>query len=424
MKKNLITETTKVPQRAPDIKIIVIREKNHSEVKLYIPKKIVNGKKVPSVESGARWYVYFYLTSLKTGERRKFIYKKGINRYKTVRERKAYGKALIQALTELLDEGFNPFREEATFFDERKRYSLKEALHKAYKNKANEWKERTSADMRFRMNTFLEWAADNRIDFYDVKHTNKKHINAFLNYVATKSNNTSVNNYRAALSALFGKLANDDIIETNFIKDIPKRKQQATKNKAFTGYEVAKIKGYLLEHDHYLYTYIKFMTYAFLRNIEVARLKVGNIDLKNGLIHVETKTQSRATVRIIDLLRPTLEAMELGKYDKEYSLFSPSLKPDIWNATEKRKVDFFGKRFKKVKDHFGFSKDHTLYSFRHTFTLDLYNSFVRQGHTQREAILKMLPITRHTNENGLRNYLRDVGGLLPKDYGENYTIDF
>jgi len=36
----------------------------------------------------------------------------------------------------------------------------------------------------------------------------------------------------------------------------------------------------------------------------------------------------------------------------------------------------------------------------------------------------MLPITRHTNENGLRNYLRDVGGLLPKDYGENYTIDF
>ena len=78
--------------------------------------------------------------------------------------------------------------------------------------------------------------------------------------------------------------------------------------------------------------------------------------------------------------------MELDKYDKEYSLFSPSLKPDVWDANEKTKVDFFGVRFRKVKKHFGFDKDYGLYSFRHTFTLDLYNSFVRQDYTQREAI--------------------------------------
>jgi len=289
MRKDFIAETTKVHEKVPNVKIIVLTERNHSEVKLYIPKKLVNGKKVPSVDPGARWYVYFYLTSLKTGERRKFIYKRGINRYKKISERKAYGRALIQALSELLDEGFNPFREEATFFDEHKRYSLKEALHEAYKNKSNEWKERTRKDAKFRMNNFLEWATDNNIDLYDVKDISKKHINAFLNYVATKNNNTSVNNYRTVLSTLFGKLANDDIIATNFIKDIPKRKQQATKNKPFTGYQVANIKQYLLKHDPYLYTYIKFMTYAFLRNIEVARLKVGDIDLKSGLIHVETK---------------------------------------------------------------------------------------------------------------------------------------
>ena len=79
MRKDVIAPTEKVP----DIKIIVIRERNHSEVKLYIPRKLVNGKKVPSVDPDIHWYVYFYLTSLKTGERRKFIYKKGINRSQT-----------------------------------------------------------------------------------------------------------------------------------------------------------------------------------------------------------------------------------------------------------------------------------------------------------------------------------------------------
>ena len=423
MKKNAIAKIRNVPQNVPNLKIIVLRERNNSDIKLHIPKRTVNGRKVPSVATGVMWYAYFYATNPRTGERRKFMYKKGINRFKTVSERKAFGKSLVQALKELLTEGFDPFGE-TTFFNDNKHYTLREALVEVYENKINDWKESTRNGMRFRLNTFLNWAADNDLDTYDIREIGKKHIIAFLNDMAVKSNNTSVNNYRSALSGLFGKLASDDIIAANFVKDIPKKKQKATKNKAFTSAQIAQIKEYLLENDPYLYTYIKFMTYAFLRNVEVVRLKVGDIDLKSRRIHVETKTQSRATIRIIELLRPTLEAMELHKYDKQYSLFSPSQKPAVWTTTESGKVSFFGDRFRKVKKHLGFGKEYGLYSFRHTFTLDLYNAFTKQGCTQKEAILKMLPITRHTNESGLRNYLRDVGGLLPKDYGENYTIDF
>jgi hypothetical protein len=61
---------------------------------------------------------------------------------------------------------------------------------------------------------------------------------------------------------------------------------------------------------------------------------------------------------------------------------------------------------------------------RHSFAVDLYNSFINSGATTVEAEMKMLPITRHKSLSGLRNYLRDVGALLPKDYGHNFTIDF
>jgi hypothetical protein len=54
----------------------------------------------------------------------------------------------------------------------------------------------------------------------------------------------------------------------------------------------------------------------------------------------------------------------------------------------------------------------------------LFHSFVKQNLTEREAILKLMPITGHATEAALRNYLRDIGGMLPKDYGSDYTLEF
>ena len=71
-----------------------------------------------------------------------------------------------------------------------------------------------------------------------------------------------------------------------------------------------------------------------------------------------------------------------------------------------------------------FSNFPDIYSFRHTAALDLFYSFVKQGNTEREAILKLMPITGHATEAALRNYLRDIGGMLPKDYGSDYTLEF
>ncbi|MFV8371419.1 hypothetical protein [Flavobacterium sp. LB2P74] len=51
-------------------------------------------------------------------------------------------------------------------------------------------------------------------------------------------------------------------------------------------------------------------------------------------------------------------------------------------------------------------------------------SFMKQGPTKHEAILKLMPITGHATETALRNYLRDVDVILPKDYGADYTLEF
>ncbi len=249
-----------------------------------------------------------------------------------------------------------------------------------------------------------------------IEKITKKHIVTFLNYQAQTLKSKSVNNYRAALSSLFGKLAEDEIIPYNFVKDIGKRKERPTKNKPFTPQQVKELRKVLKQEDPQLYLFLKTVALSFLRPREVVRLQIKNVDLENRLFYVETKTDTRATVRIIDTLIKDLEGLKLHQYAKSDFLFTSSGTPGPYSAKEANKVWYFGNEFRKYRDRLGWDPEHTIYSMRHTFAIDLYKNFINKGKTDREAVLAMLPITRHKSESGLRNYLRNIGATVAKDY--------
>lgn len=166
------------------------------------------------------------------------------------------------------------------------------------------------------------------------------------------------------------------------------------------------------------------VTFAFLRPIEVVRLTVGDIDLQNKVLTVKSKTENRSTIKIIEDLVPTLEGMQLEKYKYNFHLFTPKQQPDYWDSKETSKSDYFQKRFGEVKEHFGFGVEYGIYSFRHTFVKNLYENFLKEGLSEREAQMKLMGITRHKSLSGLKNYLRDVGAALSEDYSDSYTIVF
>jgi len=109
----------------------------------------------------------------------------------------------------------------------------------------------------------------------------------------------------------------------------------------------------------------------------------------------------------------------------DHDLFTNKNIPRNWDeATLKSKVDYFGKRFGKVKKALGYGREYGLYSFRHTAILDLYNSLVDEGMSEQEILFKLMPITQHKSIAGLKNYLRNHKKSLPKDHSDIYTIDF
>ncbi|WP_163398138.1 tyrosine-type recombinase/integrase [Flavobacterium fluviatile] len=434
------------PTNEPVTIRINVGMRNYSDVKLFIPK--VDGK--PSVLPNKRWYVYYYFRNPETGLMEKFKDYCKINTYKTVNERKEIGKVWVDAYTLLLSQGLNPFADnpisekilaeplkksvkpkaaETESFENIK-YTVRTALNYAYDNKLGTWKESTASDYITRLNVFLQWTKANKLDKIDIAELKDVHVIAFMNWLTMPKpkgrgvGGTSQDNYKRCLSGLFEKLVKDKIIDHNFLADVDTKKNDPIKNTPFTGYQVKEIREYLLQHDKQLYHFIQFVIFTFLRNREIIRLTAGDINLKEKYLKIETKTQARQTKRLVGPVLTYLNEINVSSLPKKAHLFTNTGAFEIWDASEKTKVDHFGNRFKKVKNHFGYGDEYGIYSFRHTAALDLFFSHIKKGLTEREAILKLMPATGHASEDALRNYLRDIGGMLPKDYGADYTLEF
>lgn len=429
---NKIVFTTTVPENVPSYYIIEPPSVNWTIPKLYVPKG-KDGK--PTLDRP--WYVWFRFRNPETGKfdkTSKFIYKRGINqKYKTVKGRTAFGKQLVATFTKLLEQGFVPYKNTVYYEDDVpvEFVSCKDALLWAFEQKKKELARSTISDWNSRLNKFIEYAEKERFAKNHIHTIEGIQIAMFFNHLADQGQSAkSINNFRGCLSALFGKLAGDMVITHNPVQVLKKRKEKSNKNKPFTPEEIKEIKDYLLKYDPGLLTFIRFVAYAFLRPVEIVRLTVGDIDLVNHRLTVKTKTEEMATVRIIPQLAADLKALDLDKFKKSFYLFTPSGTPGPWlnqrtgkPTAENTRTKEFSDRFVKVKKHFGFGEEYSIYSFRHSAAIDIYNSLISEGLTTMEAELKMLPITRHKSISGLRNYLRGIGALMAKDYGGKFSID-
>ncbi|WP_277016540.1 tyrosine-type recombinase/integrase [Flavobacterium lindanitolerans] len=405
--------------------------KDYSEVQLYYPKD-EEGR--PLIAPKKQWYVYYSYRNPFTGFMQRIKDYCGLNSYKTAAERLEAGKAWIKAYELLLDNGFNPFDAKGIEDKDMPKdiaesvYTVRSGLKYAYDNNLGSWKPSTAEGFATRMNVFLEYAKLNRFDHIDIRELKDTHIIGFLNWLINpKGRNvgrTSQDNYKRAISGLLGKLKKDRIISANPASGIETKKDRPQKNKPFTPEEVKKLSEYMLQHDRKLYEFVMLIIYTFLRESEIIRLRVKDIHVEQGFLYADTKGDSQAIKKMIDPICRMFAKKNLAAFPEEAHIFTNTGEIEIWDAKEKSKVDHFGNRFKKVKRALGFGKDYGLYSFRHSAALDLYFSHVRQGFNDHESVLKVMPIIGHQDPETTRNYLRDIGGMIPKDYTDLYTLEF
>lgn len=406
------------------------------------------------------WFLYFSYREPKTGKlKRQPNIKAGVNKFKTKRERHIFLKTLQRNLFLLLEKGFNPYKDntalEKQFFGsdakqeelaklpsqntiepkpiiqtpiipkkvtkkqvsetESDVLSVSDALKFGLEIKKKELSRNSYRGFVSHINLFEKWLIENKKNKLPITSITKKNVIDYLNSILLRSSARNRNNTRTSISSLFKTLEDNEIIGENFVRKINVLKTAPKRNKTYTPKQEKELTEYLEENDPILLLFIQFLSYNFLRPIEVCRLKIEDLDIEDKKLTVRAKNKVVKIKIIPDLLIELLP--DLSGMDKSHFLFSFDGIGGVWDIHDNNKRDHFSKRFKKAKDHFGLGIDYGLYSYRHTTITKLYRKF-REILTPFEAKTKLMMITGHSTMVALEQYLRDIDAELPEDYSE------
>jgi integrase len=269
---------------------------------------------------------------------------------------------------------------------------------------------------RSRINRFYKWLYEN--DFKetdDIKSINKKTVIQYLNTVLQDSSARNRNNTRNDINAFIETLIDNDVLQENFVARLKKLKSTPKRNKSYNSEQLKNIKDYMVKNDPILSLFVDFVSYGFLRPIEVCRIKIGDLNIKDKKMQIQAKNKLVKEKIIPNILFNKLP--DLTGFSPEDFLFTTNKIGGQWDVSEVNKRGYFSKRFKKVKDHFGLNEDYGLYSFRHTSISELYREISKEPNMSPHAVKsKLMLITGHSSMASLESYLRNVDAVMPEDY--------
>jgi integrase len=294
--------------------------------------------------------------------------------------------------------------------------TIKEAFGFALDLKEKEVSGRTIRDYRRKVQLFTNWMEENHPTKKRIKEISRKNLIDYLNGIILKTSARNRNNFRTELGSIFQVLKSNELVAENYLQSISVLKSNPERNKTYSLKEQKDIFNYLEKEDQLLLLFIKFVSYNFIRPIEVCRLRVKDINIDTKTVQFKAKNSPLKTKIIPSILFDELP--DLSKMDKESFLFTPDKIGDFWDANETNRRDHFSKRFRRVvKDHFKLNEDYGIYSFRHTFISKLYRK-LRENSAPFEAKSNLMLITGHSSMSALEKYLREIDAELPEDYSK------
>lgn len=403
----------------------IMPKKPYSEPKLYTGgidlktwNKLTTQQKQDALSKD--WYLW-YSYRHPDGKLKRMPNIKGFaNTHKTKEERFEILNTLRINLKRLLKSGFNPLRpDKFTDADSTsvENMTVKQAFDEALRIKKKVLNNTSYPVFKGRVDRFYKWLKEHGFEYRAITSITVHTVNKYLNEILDASSAANRNNTRLDISALFSTLTKEFIIPENFVLKIGTLKSTPEKNKSYTTTQETDIFKYMESNDPLLALFVKFVSYNFLRPVEVCRLLIQDIDIKDQILNVRTKGDPDKIKIIPEILLKELP--DLKKYNKKDFLFTPA-GPGQWETSERDRRGYFGKRFAKIKEHFKLGNEYNMYSFRHTFITRLYSELVKTK-TPDEAESYLMLITGHGSREALRKYLRDIDAYRPEDYSKHLT---
>ncbi|MFW5983509.1 MAG: tyrosine-type recombinase/integrase [bacterium] len=313
-------------------------------------------------ESQGRVYVYYYVTNPSTDKmERKRIY---LNNIKSKQNKLRYARQLKEKINNKLDNGWNPFIDED---ESSKKYkSIEEALDFVLTYKSKFIRPRSIPQYRHRINTLKEWLKNKKILNKMIHEFTQNMAIDFMNDLIINREITTrtFNNYLLDYRTFFNTLVKNQYLNSNPFQQVDKLPTTQTLKRPFTESELSLYMEHIQNHNYDLYI-ISLYTYCCgLRPAEICRLKIKDVNLKNGYIHIPGNASKNKKIGIIPIPGFFLEELKiyLAGIPEEHYICSTGLKP----GAKTIKPNKIAQQFRKTANKIGLPGDLIFYSLKDT----------------------------------------------------------
>jgi len=233
------------------------------------------------------WQIQYYFRDPNEMDRYpngKLIVVKGMNCFKNIQERRAVTKQIMQHELENLRSGFNPIK--AGDLNRRSDFSPRTPFIEALENILCHLScaHNTRIDIKSTIRHIAISARKLRYDTMPIGKIRRKHLKQILENC--KASNNTYNAYRKNLGILFKELVEYDVVETNYLRDISKRKVVKRIKKILSHEECKKISDWAFKNDYQFYLLIHIFFHSGCRTTEIFRVKRKHVNLTNQTLFI------------------------------------------------------------------------------------------------------------------------------------------
>jgi integrase len=372
------------------------------------------------------WFVYYSFVNPTSGKFERFRERYGLNNtaslghlsqaYKTSVEvvRRTMANEIIEEINEQLRNGFNPFHQ-LSYKSATTNKTVVEVLERLVEEMNANATKNAQETYNLMLSRFKKYLEDQKLSEYSPQYFTIDHAKGFQRFLLDAKLQKKTVNATLSHVGLFW----DELIEKKVVRENPFRIKAVRKTKRneedkddvfepLTSKELELILSEFKKQKNLaMVRFVGFVYYAWIRPVEVSRLKVKDIDLVNYTIRLSssiTKNEKGATVQIVPELMKLIATMRLEKQDGELFIFSRGLKPgktqirDVWRSVTDRYWNPACKKLKIKK---------SLYALKHTGNIEyLLNN---KGNTD----LKWQQMqNRHSSAAQTEQYNRKLGAYF------------
>lgn len=323
------------------------------------------------------WQIQYYFYDPEFAETHpygKLIAVRGMNDFKTLKDRRDITRGLIEQEINACLNGYNHFTksyigENEFDYEIEPNTGFIKALWKACDllNVCNG----TLSGVKTTIRHIEKSAKQLRIHEHPICEIKRRNVKACLDLVEKKSKSESnyrYNRNRAHLHMLFKILVEYETIDTNIIRDISKRVEEKKQREIISVEQFKEVQDYLLEENYNFYRYAMIFFLAGVRSTELLSVKKKHVDFENREYKVLIKKGKQYVWETKAIILPAIKFWkEILKEceSEEYYLFSDNFEPGIKKAYSKKPSRWWKEN---VKNTLGITAD--FYTLKHLF-LDL-----------------------------------------------------